>query len=225
MDQRAGFQSERLSGSLQAKTRAAQIAAIVRFTPLTMLVNAISAALVAFVVWPTANGIILTMWMVGVTAIVALTSRAWWRSLRRSSGHAASARAIRRAALYGATLGALWGFVPAAWLPSANEGGVIIIVAVVTGMMCAGGFALSTVRSAANAYVTMVMAGTLIGLLSANFSYRIVLLALLCVYAAVLFQSIWSNWKLFQDRFLAEAIATERGQVIELLLAEFEQNG
>lgn len=211
---------------LEAQTRAAQVGAITRYSPLTMLVNAVNACLVAYVVWPYANPLVVAIWLFGVVAVVSVSTTTWIKDqIRGTVRRTASRRAVRRLVIYSGIFGAVWGFMPAAWMSIPIDDGRLVIIAVTTGMLCAGGFALSTVRPAANLYIFALTSGAIIALATSDISHRYILMMLLVIYAGVLSFSVWNNWKLFKDHVLAEALATERGQVIELLLAEFEENG
>jgi len=211
--------------SVEGLTRAAQIASIIQFAPLTFVVNLINAALMVYVVAPVASVPALSLWLSAVAIIAFFGARAWFKARRRAGRRAASHRAIRRATVNAAVLALSWAVVPAVWFPHVEPYGQLVIATVITGMICAGGFALSTVKPAAYTYVIILTAGANVGLLGSPLPYQAVLLALLTAYGTVVLISVSGHAKLFAAHFLAEATLTERGQVIELLLAEFEENG
>ncbi len=208
-----------------ARTRAGQLKALLRFTPLTMLVNLANAALVAHSLRGTADPIGLAAWCATLGVMVLMGVRAWARTRRGPARATASKRAIRRAALHAGLLSAVWAIVPAVWFPGAGAQEQLVLGTVITGMICAGGFAMATVPEAATAYVTVLVAGTLAGVLQSDVSYRIILSLLLAAYTAVVWKSAISTANLFVERFRAEADLEVRGQVIAMLLAEFEENG
>jgi diguanylate cyclase (GGDEF)-like protein/PAS domain S-box-containing protein len=209
----------------EGRIRAARIHAISRFSPLTMTANLVNMAVVVTIVRHEADSVVLAGWALTMLALVAFTTRAWFA--RRSHGvrPRASLRAIRRAAIHAAILAALWAIVPAVWFPVVSPEDQLVISCLVTGMICAGGFALATVPLAAYAYVGILSLGSVFGLLQTGSGYTIPLALLLMAYAGIVVQSIAGTSRLFDERFRSEAQLKERGEIIELLLNEFEENG
>ena len=122
-------------------------------------------------------------------------------------------------------LGFVWGIVPLIWFPRLGVQEQLVVASVVTGMICAGGFALATVPPAAITYVVTLSVPSLGGILLSDVTHREVLGFMLLGYGATVMRSVMSTARLFVDRFRAEADVEERRQVIALLLAEFEENG
>ncbi|QCK85879.1 EAL domain-containing protein [Phreatobacter aquaticus] len=206
------------------RVRAAQIHAVARYSPLTMTANLINAAVVVAVVRQTANPWVLACWGIIVLTMVVATTRAWFLQRARKPRKTASVRAIRRATHHAAVLASIWALVPILWFRDIGLEGQLVIACLVTGMICAGGFALSTIPSAAYAYVTILALGAAYGLGETGNGYMLALTVLLSVYAAIVVRSVAGSAQLFRDQFLAEARLKERGEIIELLLNEFEQN-
>jgi diguanylate cyclase (GGDEF)-like protein/PAS domain S-box-containing protein len=209
----------------EGRIRAAQIHAVARFSPLTMVANLINAGVVVFLVREEANPFVLAAWALTILAVVVMTTRAWFLRRGRKPRMHASARAIRRATYHAAALAALWAVVPVLWFGSVSAEDQLVIACLVTGMICAGGFALATIPSAAYAYVGILAAGSVAALLETGNGYVIFLTLLLLAYAWIVVQSVANSSRLFSERFRAEASLKERGEIIELLLNEFEQHG
>ena len=127
--------------------------------------------------------------------------------------------------MHAAILAATWAVVPIVWFPNVDPQAQLVLGTVITGMICAGGFALATVPRAAVAYIVLLSVGSLIGLLTSDSPHRFLLTGLLVAYAVVVVMSATGTARLFIDRLVAEHDLRERGQVIALLLAEFEENG
>ncbi|MCZ8183964.1 MAG: EAL domain-containing protein [Beijerinckiaceae bacterium] len=206
-----------------SRVRAAQIGAIMRFTPMAFLVNCGNAALVSSVVSPFSDTALLVAWNVTLIAICGMGLRAWFNSRRFGPPRKASVRATRRAMVQAGLLGTLWAAPALFWFPKADANAQLVIGTVATGMICAGGFALATVRQAAHAYVLLLTAGSLLGLMLSSTPHAAVLATLLVAYAATVMRSVEGTAALFTRQFLAEIELGERGQTIELLLAEFEE--
>ncbi len=208
-----------------ARIRAAQIHAVSRFSPMTLVTNLINAGVVVAVVRDEANVWVLAAWVTAIMAMVAATTRAWFLRRNRRPRRRASMRAIRRATYHAAALAAVWAVVPVLWFGGIPPQDQLVIACLVTGMICAGGFALATIPSAAYAYVGILSLGAVIGLAQSGSSYVIFVTLLLVAYAMIVIQSVAGSSRLFNERFRAEASLKERGEIIELLLNEFEQNG
>ncbi|WP_296572323.1 EAL domain-containing protein [Phreatobacter sp.] len=209
----------------EGQIRAAQIHAVARFSPLTMAANLINAVVVVFLAREEANPLVLAAWALTILAVVALTTRAWFLRRGRKPRLHVSARAIRRATYHAAALAALWAAVPVLWFGIVSPEDQLVIACLVTGMICAGGFALATIPPAAYAYVAILSVGSVIGLIETGNSYVVFLTLLLLAYSWIVVQSVANSSRLFSERFRAEASLKERGEIIELLLNEFEQNG
>lgn len=207
-----------------ARLRARQIQAVVRFTPIAIVVNIVNAILVGYVVTPVGGPVLVIAWALSV-ALVMFLGFAAWLARRNTPRETASPRALRRAATQATILGALWGLPPVLWFPVADPSAQLVIGTVSTGMICAGGFALATVERAAAGYVVALTLGSLVGLLSSSNPYAPVLTGLLAAYSAVVLGCVHSTSKLFRRQVLGAIDLEEKGEVIGLLLAEFEQNG
>ena len=207
------------------RIRAAQLQAVFRFTPLNMGVNLTNCALVVHALKDVVNPWALGVWAGVLGTIVALASRSWWKSRGKPFRTRASARSFRRAAFHAGLLAAAWALPILVWFPVVGAPQQFILSTVATAMICAGGFVLATVPPAATAYVTVLAAGSFLGVLRSDLSERLVLCALIATYSGVLIRSAVGTARIFAERFLAEADLEERRHVIALLLAEFEENG
>jgi len=206
------------------RIRAAQIAAMSRFTPLMMIGNSIFAVVVISCVFDFANFWVLAIWASVAILVVALVGYKHFARSSRFSRQTASVRSIRRATFNAFIIAVLWAFVPVVWLSGTTNEARLMMATVLTAIIGAGGFAMATVPSAAVVFVVIVAAGSLIGALDSFHGYAIPIAILLVLYAAIVLNSVDGTSKLFIQRFRSEAKLVERGEVIELLLNEFEEN-
>ena len=220
--QRAGFVESGQEGA--ARIRAAQIAAVVRFTPLMIVINTINAGVIIWFVGHFANPGSITAWVVSLAAAVTSAGHAFYVRQTRTVRPTASVRAIRKSTLHALVLSLIWAAVPILWLSGTTIEARLMVATLITGMICAGGFALATVPTAAFVYVIVITIGSMIGVLQAFDGYVIPFGILLAGYAATVLLSVNGTSKLFIQRFHAEAKLAERGEIIELLLNEFEEN-
>jgi signal transduction histidine kinase/ActR/RegA family two-component response regulator len=188
------------------RLRAAQIAAIVRLTPVTMAASCLNAAILLLTLgrmgWLRIGPCI---WAAAVFATAAYYGRNWRAGRHRQPNRQAASRTMRRVVFHGGLFGALWGVVPVLIFPGAPTLVQLLIGCLTAGMMGAGGFVLATVPLAGMVYVLIVGAGAFIALLQNAAPVYLGLTALLVVYMAVVIVNL--NWIafLFISHFLAEA--------------------
>ncbi|MCZ8316028.1 EAL domain-containing protein [Phreatobacter sp.] len=212
------------AADLAGRVRAAQIHAVTRFAPLTMLANLINAGVVLWVVAGDAHIGLVGGWAIAVLLMVAATTLGWLRTRGRQPRSTASPRAIRNATIHAALLAMLWAAVPLLWFAELPIEDQLVIACLMTGMICAGGFALSTLAPAAHVYVGILTLGSVLGLLQTDNSFVGALVALIVAYSIIVVQSVSGYSRLFAERFVAEARLKDRGEIIELLLNDFEEN-
>jgi signal transduction histidine kinase len=188
------------------RLRTAQIAAIVRLTPLTMGASCLNASILLLTLGR--MGLLsrrLWIWCFLVFAVAAYYGRNWLRGRRRGLSRQANAKTIRKAVIHGGLFGALWGAVPVLVFVGAPAPAQLLVGCLTAGMMCAGGFVLAPVPLAGMSYVLLVAAGAFFALLQRTSPADIGLTALMAVYTAVVIVNL--NWIafLFVRHFLAEA--------------------
>lgn len=207
-----------------ASVRAAQMRSVLRYTPWMMLANVVNAACV-YVALGESGGVGLSFWAGAVLLLAFLGTKGWWRIRRSPPRTSASRRGIVSATWQASVLGLIWGILPAVWLPGSDAGGQLLIATLITGMICCGGFALATIPTAGAAFVTTLVAGSLIGLFRSDIPHMIEISVLLVAYALAVGYAIVQTGRLFIGHFESEAVLKNNGEVIQLLLNEFEENG
>ncbi|WP_298214326.1 EAL domain-containing protein [Acidovorax sp.] len=208
---------------LAASFRAQQLQAILRLTPLSMVVNVFNGGVVTWSLTDDAPW--LWAWMLALLFVAVQGLRAWQRARHQPPRPLASKKAIHRAARHAGLLGLLWGVVPAALYTTATAPDQLMIVAICCGMTCAGGFALVTVPEAALSYVALLTGGAATGLARAlNQEGSVTLLVLLVAYSLVVIASVRVMARSYGSRLTAEAEAAHQQQIVGLLLRDFEEN-
>ena len=204
--------------------RARQLQAVLRLTPLAMLANLMNAALICYVFQASVPPVALAVWAALVVTVSSYGMRAWRRWKHGLMRATASARAIRRATVHAGLLAALWAVLPIGVFKGASGEQQLLVATVMTGMICAGGFALATVPRAAAAYVVILGSATAGTLFAAQLSLALPLAALLAVYCGIVLSSVWSTSRDFIAGLRAEASAEHQTQVVGLLLRDFEEH-
>src|SRR5262249_44906190 len=100
------------------RLRSAQIAAIVRLTPLTMGASCLNAAILLMTLGRMGSlrpG--LWIWSALVFALAAYYGRNWQAGRHRDPNRQATTRTMRRTVIHGALFGGLWGVVPMMTFP------------------------------------------------------------------------------------------------------------
>ncbi len=204
--------------------RARQLQAVLRLAPLTLLANALTVFLIVLVFWNASTRLFLVPWALLISLCVALGIRDHWRTRRRPPKRTAAVRAMSKATVHAALLSGLWSVSPLVLLSSADGAQQILLMAAMTGMICAGGFALATVPVAGTAFVLILGIGTTASLFTAQYSLAWQGASMLVIYCYIVIASVWSTARMFGARLMAEAEAEHQTELVGLLLRDFEEN-
>jgi diguanylate cyclase (GGDEF)-like protein len=207
-----------------ARFRARQIQAVMRFTPLGMAVNAFNALLIVWALRAQASWPLVVAWAGAVCLLALLGLRAWLRYRRRGPVATAPPRLLRRAAVNASVLGVAWALPPALFYPQVDAQAQFFIGMATTGMICAGGFALSSLPVAATLHVAVQALGGLAGLLRGPPDNAMPLSLVLALYTLIVIYSVWNYARTLGARLMAEARADHQHEVIGLLLRDFEDH-
>lgn len=187
------------------RVRAAQIAAVSRFSRFSLAANVCNAAvlLACFARSPLAD--VATMW---TFAVVAVSLFVYLRGGSHSGQVAqyASPRGIRNALIYAAGIGSLWGTVPVLFFGGTpNEQLVVACLAV--GMLCVGAFVLASIPLAATVFVVPIAIGTIIAMARTGELTYILIAFLMLSYVAVLLAAAISHASQMIARVIAQSEA------------------
>lgn len=200
--------------------RAAHLSSVVRQTPLTMLANLVNATVVCLAFIGKYDPVVLGVWAAALVVMSVLGVRAARRTVPRS----VSPRAIRRSALHAGALGALWAVVPICFFPGGDTSQQLVVATLITGMLCGGAFALFSVPLAAVAYVAVLGAASVYALLASDLPASWLVAAMLMAYGAVIIAGVLWGAQLATARLLSERDASRQGQLVTMLLRDFEEN-
>ncbi|WP_439817950.1 putative bifunctional diguanylate cyclase/phosphodiesterase [Zavarzinia sp. CC-PAN008] len=201
---------------------------MLRHTPLMMAANLFNGGATAWAVSSVANRAVLGLWLTVLTLYVVFAIRSWlsWRKRgERNPDMGVSERTLTRATWHAGILAAIWAVVPLLWFHQLEVAGQVLVATLVTGMICAGGFALATVPRAAACFTLVLALGGASGVVLSQNPYGWPLVCLLAVYGVTVMRSASDTARVFADRFRSEAELQERRLDIELLLNAFEESG
>lgn len=217
------FQAHQAFDRDSADLRARLLASVTRLTPLMVLANLVNALVVVGLLEGTVPLLERVLWFMLLAALCASALRSWWRH-RRAPPLRASPRALRHAAAGAGLLGLVWAAMAVAWFPGADHGQQMVLMSLVLGTMCGGAFALAPVPLAALAHVSVLGLGALVALLRSDGVGNPVLPALLALYTLVLCVSVLATARTFVARMRSEREAARQGQLVGLLLRDFEEH-
>ena len=207
-----------------AAFRAQQMQAVLRITPLAMSIQLVCALTVPLTLWPLTSHATLLLWSAAITALAMLSLRAWWRYRRGPTRLTASPRGLRRVLLHSLVLGGLWTVLPLMSHDIGDAEAHYLVGMLVTGMVCAGGFALAAVPVASTLFVLLVGSGAALALALRGGPLAGVFATQVAGYAAVVIFTVWASARMMAARMVAEAHASQQSEVISLLLRDFEDH-
>ncbi len=214
---------KKLRPAMRAQLRTEQILAVNDMTPSMIAGSGLISLPIVLLTIGTPAYPSLVVWAVIHITLLCICFRAWARSLERKEIVQISDRAVRRLILNTLFMGANWAIAPAFLLPLESGGIKLAAGATITAVACGGGFALSAFPPAAVAFVVPMTIGSLIGILRFELPWHSVVLGVMMISFAVivLAQSV-RQARIFMKNILLRARLREQGDVIRLLLKEFD---
>ncbi|MHA7773979.1 putative bifunctional diguanylate cyclase/phosphodiesterase [Roseibium sp. M-1] len=207
---------------LARRVRAAQVASIARLTPFIILANVVNTVVITLSFQNFVPLGALAAWVAAIAVFLGYTLLRWLKA-RGQAIQLASRRSLNKAVLHATVFSSLWAAVPITAFAYGDPDGIWIASCVTTGMLCGGGFTLATVPQAAFRWVGILYLASSVSLLFSQQMDLWPLFLLLTSYTMVVVGSVASAGWLFASHFLAEAELEERGELIALLLNEFEE--
>lgn len=209
------------SEDIRGRLRASQVNAIVRVRPALMLVNPVNAAILLTVlhidgqVTPAAQ-----IWVAGVIALVTWTwLRAWPRRTRpvpERTNSRTVARLVRSAGLFGA----IWAVPGLVIIPSLDGFSLGFAMALLTGMIAGGGFALYPIPAAALAFMAPVTLSGVAGLCLSHGWLAIAPAIVATMFLVVFMAGVRRHAELFVADFLIRIELERRTRLIEDILED-----
>jgi len=205
-----------------AETRARHLHTITRLTPLMAVANVLNGALVAVAYQGAVALSHRLLWLAVLALCCGVASRGSW--LRRHGRARASVKAVRRQVQGAVVLALLWGWVAVMWFPLGGPDQRLLLAALVVGMMCGGAFAMAAVPQAALAYMVVLTVAAEVALQRVGGATMAQLQGLLALYLLVLAGCVLNTARVFTARLVSEREAARQGQLVGLLLRDFEEN-
>jgi len=209
--------------SASAELRARHLAGITRLTPVLMVANLFNALGLLVAVRASVSTSAWLLWLGLLLLMVGVALRGWLRH-RRQPVMRASPRAIRHATLHAMMLACVWTVPVVGWLESLTPIQQLMVAVTTTGMMAAGGFALSSVPQAGLAWTLALGAGAVLGVVRLGGTVAWVLAGMLLGYVLVIAVAVRSAARQSALRLRSEREAERQSQMVGLLLRDFEEH-
>jgi diguanylate cyclase (GGDEF)-like protein/PAS domain S-box-containing protein len=206
-----------------AEIRARHVRAVAQLSPYTMSTNLLLAGLIAVLLWESPVSPALVVWLCAVVACSGWALWSWW-SRRERHVVKVSPTGMHRATAHAAVFACIWGFVPLVWFADAPPVLQLVIATLMAGALALGALALATVPAAAITLVGILTACSAWALIASGQPMLLMLLAPLALYSFALCVSALLVCKLFNRRLMASREAVRQGQVVGLLLRDFEEH-
>jgi diguanylate cyclase len=187
-----------------ARLRAAQIASIVRHSPVLVAATAFNATVLVAALSFRDFSATPYLWIGVLCLYIARLSMRGRARRQRAAPTTASPAAIRKAVAHAAALGVIWGSAPILFLDTSRPD-QLIVTYVCVGMLCGGAFALATLPAAVVAFTIPLAIGCLIALLrTAHDPIHYLAVPLLFCYSTVLSRAAIAHGRQFADRVVAQ---------------------
>lgn len=208
--------------NISGRFRAQQIQAIIRLTPLTVFANITNVFLLGYTFLHSPLYPIIVIWG-GLLILLSLLGARPWFSYRKTEQRTHSSHyALHRTVQYAIVLGLFWGAAPIITATNGDNFATLLVSIVTIGMLCAGGFALSTVPKAAVSFTVLVALGFEIAIALNPLLQHADLAILVFIYAFGVTAAVLTSARTFGGRLMAEANAEQQQQLVSLLLSDFE---
>jgi diguanylate cyclase (GGDEF)-like protein/PAS domain S-box-containing protein len=207
-----------------ARLRAQQIDSVFRLTPFMMAANILVAGLIAFTFQGAEHALPLMGWAIVFIGMCALGLWRWHSRSRSPSPRQASARAVRRVMRQALVPALFWASVPLLLYGDATPEQRLMIVSLVTGTICVGLFGLCSLPRVAVAYSSIIVLACIAAMGFSGDPLILEVTALLAVYIGCAWLSVGWFAALLVDRFHNGLGLERQGELIGLLLHDFEQS-
>jgi diguanylate cyclase (GGDEF)-like protein len=209
---RVFFQPQTLAEPDAARLRAAQVATIMRYSPVMIGANVINAVVLVAALSLRPPSLAPYVWIgVLILFLARLAMRRQGRR-RRSLPTFASPALVHKAVANAATLGVIWGAAPILFFdPTRSD--QLIVICVCVGMLCGGSFVLATLPAAVVVYTIPIATGSLVALIrTPHDPIHYLVVPLLFSYGAALSRAAIAHGLQFADRVVAQVQAETAAQ-------------
>jgi len=196
-----------LDPATAGRLRAAQIAVIARYSPAMLAVNLFNGLVLAATLSLQAEPTTTFVWLACLLAYCLPVARRLYRRRRTSPPATVGPKAVRRAALNAAGLGAIWGAAAILFFDR-TEHVQIVVVCVIVGMMSGGALALATLPQAVVAFAAPLTLCSFVALLhGADAPSEYFIAPLLLSYSVAMALAALAHGKQFAVRVVAQVRA------------------
>ncbi len=206
-----------------AAIRARHMQSVGHLTPIMMAGNLAGGLLLVVALYGSVPDWQLGSWLAALLGFCGAAIANWWQYRvhpRSAVSPAAISRMVRGAAL----IGALWIGATTVWLPLIAHSHQLLLATLVVGMMCGGAFALTSVPQAAAAFLGVMVVGSCVALLRAGGDAYLNLVVMVLLYGVVLVLCVLTTARMHTARLESERDAERQGELIGLLLRDFEEH-
>ncbi len=203
--------------------RARHLQAVLFSSPWTLGATLLNVLLCVWVLRPHIGGIGLDIWALTLTLWSSMGLFGWWRGRKRSVQRVRP-KVVRHATWNAAALALTWGLLPAIWWPDLAPPHQLFVALLVVGNLSGGAIALAPLPSAAWAFAGLQMASGWVALQRTGGEVGLSIQLLLLLYTTVLCVASYAVARLLAKRHLSEESAAQQGEVIGLLLRDFEES-
>jgi diguanylate cyclase (GGDEF)-like protein len=202
--------------------RARHLQAVLVNAPWIMGASAFNALLAVWTLAPSVNLLALAIWVAALWTVCGAGAWGWWRG-RQRRWREASPKLVHRATGHAIFHSLLWALLPLFAFDSLSPPQQLIVVALCAGTMAGGAFATATLPSAALGFIWTLGLGSAVAVLLSRFPLAWPLVWLFLFYAFILSQAGLTVARVFARRFESEREAARQGEVVSLLLRDFEE--
>lgn len=205
--------------------RARHLRAVFGVTPWMMGANLLGTALCVLQLRGALPGMSEDLLLVWATLMAVLNLHGlygWWR-VRRKPLVAASPTLVRRVTLNGLLLAGFWCALMVMGFPGAPAPAQLLLATLMTGMLAGGALGMAMLPPASLPYLGLMALGSMFALKLDAQPVGELLQLMVLVYALVLGVASLAVTRLFQLRWQSEREAARQGEVVGLLLRDFEE--
>lgn len=208
-----------------ARYRASQLNSVITLIPLNTMANVMCGLLTIVVLWPSVPSEWLLIWGALLLGVISPSFYRWAKVSKplRQPAHV-SHSTLTHCVAHAGVLAVCWSLPAIVTFQLLANDQQLFLTAVTTGMMCAGGFVLYTIRQAAILYTSIIAASSVVVLLLSDITIWPHMLLLLFIYWLILSTVINTASEVFKAHVFSDLASERQSQVITLLLTDFEQS-
>ena len=204
-----------------AEIRARLVQWVTFVSPWLMVVNILSAVLLAWML-PVQVAPWLRWTWCGLVCTMCVLGLAGWLRHRRKVPTRVSPSVVRKSVFHAGMLAALWATLPWTIFPNGSPSAQILIAGVMLGLVAGGGFVLTPLAPAAVVFTVIIGVSTSAAVAQYHDSLATLLSALMAIYTVVTVAAVILGARRSAGALRAEREADRQGQLVALLLKDFE---